>query len=160
MQQSSKAALAIAAALVLALVMFFALRQPAPSDQQQIVAQMDAARTAAVHHDTRGIMSVISADYKGQTPADGNVDELHLLLSRSLGKSGSLDVALAVPSVTVQGDTATSRTHLSVRTRADNLARYDQDVTLHWRREDGTRLLVFPAKVWRIVGANFPAPEE
>lgn len=160
MQQSSKTALALAGAFALALILFFALHKPQPSDENQITAQMDAAREAAVHHDTRGIMRVISADYKGQTAADGNVDELHLLLSRSLGKAGALDVALAAPLVSVTGDTATSRTHLSIRTRTDGATRYDQDVTLRWHREDGTRLLVLPAKVWRIVGADFPAPEE
>ncbi len=160
MQQSSKTVLGIAGVLAVALILFFVLRQPQPSDQEQITAQMDAARMAAMHHDTRGIMSVISADYKGQTPADGNVDELHLLLSRSLGRAGALDVALSAPSITVQGSTATSRTHLTVRTRADSNVHYDQDVTLHWRQEDGTRLLVFPAKVWRIVKADFPSPDE
>ncbi len=160
MQQSSKIALTVAGLIVIALILFFALRQPQLSDQEQIAAQMDTARNAAMHHDTRGIMSVISADYKGQTPADGNVDELHLLLSRALGKAGALDVALSTPSTSIQGDTATSTTHLSVRTREDGATRYDQNVTLHWKREDGTRLLLFPAKVWRIVSADFPAPGE
>jgi len=160
MQQSSKRVLAIAGVIVVALILFFVLHQPQPSDQEQIVAQMDAARSAATRHDTSGIMKVISADYKGQTPADGNVDELHLLLSRSLGKAGALDIALTPPAISVQGDTATSRSHLTVRTREDGNLRYDQNVTLHWKREDGTRLLVFPAQVWRIVGADFPAPDE
>ncbi len=160
MQQSSKAILALAGVIVVALILFFVLHQPQPSDQEQIVAQMDAARSAASHHDTGGIMRVISADYKGQTPADGNVDELHLLLSRSLGKASALDVALTPPAIIVQGDTATSRSRLTVRTRADSMVHYDQEVTLHWKHEDGTHLLVFPAKVWRIVKADFPAPDE
>lgn len=160
MQQSSKRALAIAGIIVAALVLFFALHQPQPSDQEQIVAQMDAARSAATHHNASSIMKVISADYKGQTPADGNVDELHLLLSRSLSKAGALDVVLSPPVISVQASTATSRSHLTVRTRGDSITRYDQDVTFHWKQEDGTRLLVFPAQVWRIVKADFPTPEE
>ncbi len=160
MQQSSKTVLGIAGVIVVALVLFFVLHQPQPSDQEQIVAQMEAARNAASHHDTRGVMKEISADYKGQTPADGNVDELHLLLSRSLGKGGALEVALSPPAISAQGDTATSRSRLQVRTRDDSAVHYDQNVTLHWKREDGTRLLIFPAKVWRIVGAEFPSPDE
>ncbi len=160
MQRSSQGALAIAGIIIVALILFFMLHQPQPSDQEQIVAQMDAARNAADHHDTSAIMKVISADYKGQTALDGNVDGLHLLLSRSLGKAGALDVILTPPLVSVHSDTATSQSHLTVRTREDSVIRYDQDVTLHWKHEDGTRLLVFPTKVWRIVGADFPAPGE
>lgn len=160
MQQSSKTMLGVAGVIVIALILFFVLHQPQPSDQEQIVAQMEAARNAAAHHDTRGVMQEFSADYKGQTELDSNIDQLHLLLARSLGRGGSLDVQLSAPAVAVQGSAATSRSHLQVRTREDGAVRYDQDVTLHWKQENGMRLLVFPTKVWRIVGAEFPAPNE
>ncbi len=160
MQKSSRAALTLAAILAAVLVVYFVLRQPQPSDQEQIVAQMEAARAAAERHDAGGMMRVISADYKGATPADGNVDELHFFLSRNIGKSGPVDVALAPPSINLQGDTATSVSRLTVRTRDDNMARYDQTITLHWKRESGYRLLVVPTTVWRVVRADFPYPEE
>jgi len=160
MQKSSRIALTLAALLVVVLAAYFVVRQPQPSDQEQIMAQMDAARAAAERHDAGGIMKIISADYKGGTPADGNVDELHFFLSRNIGKAGPVDVTLAPPSITLQGDAATSVSHLTVRTRDDNMARYDQNITLHWKRESGYRLLVVPTAVWRVVKADFPYPEE
>ncbi len=153
MQQSSKRLLAIALALAALLAGYFLLRQPPQTAQEQILGQMESARQAAERRDSSGIMRVISADY-----ADSNglhVDAIHLYLARALRDSGHVRVAFSPPDVTVTGDTATSTTRVTVRSGPFPTPVYDAPITLHWRREDGTRLFIIPAKVWRIVGADY-----
>jgi len=158
MRPSSKRVLVVAAALAVALVITILLRLPVPSDQDQILAQLESARAAGERHDVRGIMQVISADYHGNTSFDSNVDELHYFLSRVVGREGRVMVTLSPPSVQVHGDTADSVSQVTVRPREGGPALYDKPVALHWKKEDGTRWLVFPTKVWRVVGADYSAP--
>ena len=64
-------------------------------------------------------------------------------------------ITQSIPVISVQGDTATSTSHLRIATAADNRVVYDHDVTLQWAREDGNRLGVIPTKVWRVVSADY-----
>lgn len=154
MQPSSKRALGIVAVLVLALIAYFALRQPPVSDQDQIAAQLQAAAAAAQNHNSGGIMNVISADYKGPSPIT-NTDSLHFFLGRILRDSGAVQVAFSPPNVVVTGDTAASTSQLTVRDRDTGQVRFDEPVTINWKREDGHRLLILPTKVWRVVGTTY-----
>ncbi len=160
MQSSSKRALGLIVVLVLILVGLAALRQPPVPDQDQIAAQLESARAAAEAHDSGGIMRIISADFKGPGYIS-NVDSLHFALGRALNQSGRIRVTFSPPSVAVQGGTATSTCQWTIRDRTGQTL-VDQPVTLHWRREDGRRLLILPAKVWRVVGTDYqgPLPDE
>lgn len=154
MQSSSKRALGVVVALTLALVAYLALRQPPIPDQDQIAAQLKSAQAAAQAHDSGGIMKVISADFKGPDPIS-NVDSLHFYLGQALHRSGRIQVTFSPPDVVVQGETATSASQLTVRSLETGGTLFSQPVTLNWRREDGHRLLILPAKVWRVVGAQY-----
>lgn len=153
MQRSSKNALGAAALLLVALIAFFVLRQPPPPDQDQINAQLEAARAAGEQHDTGGVMQIISGDY-----SDGNglnVISLRAYLGRGIQGRTPVRVTLSPPTVVVQGDTATSTCRFNVRRLEDNAILYDKPVTLTWKREDGHRFLVLPTKVWRVVSAQY-----
>ncbi len=156
MKSSSKRLLGVTALLAVVLGVYILLRLPGPSDRDQILAQMESARAAAQNHNVSGIMKVISAEYKGSSPFDANVDTLHFFLSKVVGQGNSSAlVSLSPPSIQVHGDTADSVSQVTVQ---GNGGSYNSPITLHWRREDGTRWLVFPAKVWRVVGSEYQAP--
>ena len=98
-------------------------------------------------------MQIISANYKD---AQGlNNEQLALFLRRALRRSRDVQVSLSPPRTDVQGDTATSVSTVRVRQGDSLQPLYNAPVTFHWKREDGTRLLVIPTKVWRIVGADY-----
>lgn len=156
MQSSSKRALGLVVVLVLVLVGYLALRQPPVPDQDQIAAQLEAARAAAEAHDSGGVMKIISADFKGPEYIS-NTDSLHFALGRALNQSGRIRVTFSPPSVVVQGDTATSACVWTVRDKTGQTL-FNQPITLHWRREDGHRLLVLPARVWRVIGTDYQGP--
>ena len=158
MKPSSKRLLSIVALLAVALVTTVLLRRPVLSDQDQILAQMQSAAAAAEHHDVGAIMKIVSAHYHGSTGFDSNVDQLNFFLRRIARNQGTATVTLGTPGVQVHGDTADSVGQVTVRPSDGGQPYYDQPVTLHWKREDGTKWLVFPAKVWRVVGAEYPAP--
>ncbi len=153
MKSSSKALLWLAlllAMLVVGGVLFF---QPSPSDEVQITNQLEAARAAGERHDIGGIMKVISEKYQD---ANGlNPISLRAYLSQHQGANEPVQVTQSIPTVSIQGDTATSTSHLRVVTTADNRVVYDHDITIHWRREDGARFWVIPTKVWRAVSADY-----
>ncbi len=154
MQSSSKRALGVAALLVLALAVFLMLRQPSAPDQDQIAAQLDAARAAAQNHNVGGIMAVISSDFKGPSPIS-NVDSLHFGLRQALRDSGAVRVTFSPPNIVVTGDTATSTNQVTVRNAESGQPTFDQPVTLNWKREDSHRFLIFPTKIWRVVGTQY-----
>ena len=152
MKSSSKILLGIAALLVLIALGYLLLRPTAVPDQTQILGQMETARDAAEHHNVSGIMAVVSDKYQ-----DSNIPsplQLRYLLNKVQG-SDPITVTATPPTVDVQGDAATSQTHLHVVSARDGRVLYDHDVTLHWQREGGTRLGVLPTKVWRVVSADY-----
>ena len=154
MQTSSKRVLGLVVVLALALIVSLALRQPAIPDQDQIAAQLESARAAAEAHNAGGIMQIISAGFKGPDPIS-NVDSLHFYLGQALHRGGRVQVTFSAPSVAIQGDTATSASQLTVRSVETNQVLFSQPVTLNWRREAGHRMLILPAHVWRVVGAQY-----
>ena len=152
MKTSSKVLLGLALLLALGVAGVIVLRAPTVPDQVQIASQLEAARAAGEAHNVSGIMRVVSDHYH-----DANVPspvQLRFLLNKVQG-SEAVRVTQSVPVISVQGDTATSTSHLRVVTAADNQVRYDGDVTVHWAREDGNRLGVIPTKVWRAVSADY-----
>ena len=152
MKQSSKALLWLAlllAMMVVGAVLFF---QPSPPDEVQITNQLEAARAAGEQHDIGGVMKIISEKYQDSNGL--NPISLRAYLNRYMG-SQAVQVTQSIPVVSVQGDTATSTSHLRVVTTADNRVVYDHDVTLHWKHEDGAKFYVIPAKVWRAVSADY-----
>lgn len=154
MKSSSKALLGLAALLLLPAVAVVLLRAPNVPDQTQIVQQMEAARAAGERHDINGFMGVVSSHYH-----DSSVPspvQLRFLLNRVKGE-GPLSVTQTVPVVDVRGDDAATTNHLRI-VSADGRVLYDHDVTLQWKREDGTRFGVLPTKVWRITTADYGSP--
>ncbi len=154
MKSSSKALLGLAALILLIVVGVVLLRTPSVPDQTQITQQMEAARAAGEQHNVSGLMQVVSSHYH-----DANVPspvQLRFLLSRMQG-NGPISVTQTVPVVDVRGDDATTTNHLRI-VSADGRTLYDHDVTLQWKREDGTRLGVLPTKVWRIITADYGSP--
>ncbi len=151
MKSSSRALLGLALVLGLLVVGVVLLRAPDVPDQVQITNQLEAARAAGEAHDVNGVMRIVSDHYH-----DPNVPspvQLRFLLNKVQGNE-AVRVTQSIPVVSVQGDTATSTSHLRVVT-AENHVVYDHDVTLQWAREDGNRLGVIPAKVWRVVSADY-----
>lgn len=152
MKSSSRALLGIALVLGLIALGVVLLRAPNVPDQVQITDQLEAARAAGEAHDVSGIMRIVSDHYH-----DPNVPspvQLRLLLNKVQGNDG-VRVTQSVPVISVQGDAATSTSHLRIATTAGNRVIYDHDVTIHWAREDGNRLGVIPTKVWRAVSADY-----
>lgn len=158
MKPSSKALLGVAMLLSLALAAFLILHQNSPSDRDQILSQLEVARAAAQAHDANGILKIVSADYHDALLFDTN-DRLALGLRQIVkGKnSGNVQVTLTPPDVKVEGETATSTSHLTVASPGGTSTFYDSDVTLHWKQEEGRRMLIFPAKVWRVTSADYNA---
>jgi hypothetical protein len=160
MKTSSKSALGIAALLVLALIVVILLHLPGPSDTDQILAQLESARVAAQRHDVSGIMKIVSANYHGNTDLDANGDQLHFLLIHFVGQTDDpVQVTLSPPGVQIHGSTAETLGQILVRSSQDSSVLYSGPLDLTWKQENGTKWLVFPAKVWRVTGAQFTAPE-
>ena len=151
MKSSSKVLLALALALGLIVAGIILLRAPNVPDQVQITDQLEAARAAGEAHDVSGIMRIVSEKYHDANGA--NPVQLRFLLNKAQGNE-AVRITQSIPLVSVQGDAATSTSHVRVVT-ADNRVLYDQNMTLHWAREDGSRLGVIPAKVWRVVNADY-----
>ena len=154
MKSSSKALLGLAALLLLVVAAVVLLRAPNVPDQTQIVQQMETARAAGERHDISGLMTVVSPKYH-----DANVPspvQLRFLLNRMQG-NGPVFVTQTVPVVDVRGDEATTNNHLRI-VSAGGRVLYNHDVTLQWKREDGTRFGILPTKVWRIVTADYGSP--
>lgn len=154
MKTSSKALLALAALLAAVALGVVLLRAPSVPDQTQITDQMEAARAAGERHDVNGVLRVVSDHYH-----DANVPspvQLRFLLNRVKG-DGPVSITQSAPTVALQGDSATTLSHLRI-VSGDGRVLYDHDITLQWQREDGTRLGVLPAKVWRIVSADYGSP--
>ena len=153
MKQSSKALLWLALLLALVIAFCVVLFQPPPPDQTQILSQLEVARAAGERHDVGGIMSVVSEKY-----SDPNVPgpvQLRFVLNKYLRGAEPVQVTQSIPVVSVTGDTATSTSHLRVVSLGDNRVLYDHDVTMQWKREEGTRLFVVPTKVWRVTSADY-----
>lgn len=152
MKSSSRALLWVALLLGLIVIGVVVLRAPDVPDQVQITDQLEAARAAGEAHDVSGVMRIVSDKYH-----DPNVPspiQLRFLLNKVQGRDG-VRVTQTVPVINVQGDTATSTSHLRIATTTDNRIVYDHDVTIQWAREDGTRLGFIPTKVWRAVSADY-----
>ena len=155
MKGSSKILLGVVLGLLVVLAAFLLLTRPGPTDQQQLLLQLETARAAAERHDASGIMRLVSADYKDSLGL--NNDQLHAYPIQALRRdSGSYQVTLTPPQVTVSGDTAQTSSHLEVRSKNGD-TQFSGNVTLTWRREEGRRFLIFPTKVWRVVGADYGA---
>ncbi len=152
MKKSSKISLATALGLAVVLAVFLFLRQPGPPDAVQIQAQLTAAQDAAARRDAGGVLRIISGRYRD---SHLNGDQLRLLLFRALRDSGPIDVTVSTPQIHVEGESADSTSTITVRSRDNSQTAFNKAVTLHWRREEGHRLLVFPTHVWRVVGADY-----
>jgi len=152
MKASSKALLGVALMLGLIALGVAVLRAPDVPDQVQITDQLEAARAAGEAHDINGVMRIVSDKFhSSDIPSP---IQLRFLLNRVQGNKG-VRVTQSIPVVSVQGNMATSTSHLRIATTADNQVVYNHDVTIQWAREDGTRLGVIPTKVWRAVHADF-----
>ena len=156
MQPRSKMLLASAGILAAVLVIYIAATRPGPSDSALIAAQTETLRTAAERHSVSQVMSVVSADY--QDTLLSNTDQLKFFLRRVVGQAGPVRVEFTNPVVTIEGETATSKGHLRAISAQGDAVLTDQDVTLHWKRESGHKLLVFPSPVWRLTSADYQAP--
>jgi len=152
-KQSSKALLWLALLLAFLGVALVLLFQPQPPDQTQIASQLEAARAAGEQRDVNGVMKIISEKYH-----DSNVPgptQLRFILNKMVQGNGSAQITQTIPMISLQGDTATSTSHLHIVTIPDGRLVYDHDVTMQWKREDGTKFLVIPTKVWRVVSADY-----
>ncbi|BDI32149.1 hypothetical protein CCAX7_42000 [Capsulimonas corticalis] len=156
MQQRSKILLAAAGVLTAVLGVYLIASRPAPSDNEMIDAQTQTLIEGAERHSVSQVMSVVSAEYHDATVS--NTDQLNFFLRRVVGQAGPVDVQFFSPIVTIEGDTATSKGHLHAVSAPGGAVLTDQDVTLHWKRETGHRLLVFPTPVWRLTSAEYQAP--
>lgn len=154
MKTSSKLLLGLAALLALVAVGVVLLRAPDVPDQTQITRQMEAARAAGERHDVNGVMRVISADYHDALVP--SPVQLRFLLNRIKG-GGPISVTQSAPTVDIKGDSATTVSHLRI-VSGDGRTLYDRDLSLQWKRENGHRLGILPAKVWRIVSADYGSP--
>ena len=139
--------------LALTGIFLFLKYQPSLPDQTQIAAQLEAARAAGERHDVGRVMKIISEKYH-----DSSVPspiQLRFLLNKVSQGNGSARITQSIPVIALEGDTATSTSHLQIVTSPEGRMVYDHDVTMHWQREDGTKLLVVPIKVWRVVSADY-----
>ena len=152
MKPSSKILLWLALILVFVVAAVLFLRQPPVSDAAQIAGQLEAARAAGERHDINGVMSVISPNYH-----DAYVPspiQLRFLLNKVRG-SEPVTITQSLPVISVSGDTATSTSHLTITSQADNHVLYSHDITAQWKKEDANRYLIIPTKVWRITSADY-----
>jgi hypothetical protein len=156
LQPRSKMLLAAAGVLTVLLIVYIIATRPGQSDNELIAAQTETLRTAAERHSVSQVMSVVSAEYHDSMLS--NTDQLNFFLRRVVGQAGPVTVQFDSPIVTIEGDTAISRGHLRAVSSQGGGVLTDQDVTLHWKRETGHKLLVFPTPVWRLTNAEYQAP--
>ncbi len=153
MKSSSKALLWLALLLAFIGIVLVLLFQPTPPAQTQIAAQLEAARAAGERGDVSGVMQIFSEKYH-----DSNIPgpvQLRFILNKMMQGNGSAQITQSIPVISLQGDTATSTSHLRVVTTPENRVVYDRDVTMQWKREEGTKFWVVPTKVWRVVSADY-----
>ncbi len=153
MKQSSKYLIGLAFGLALLGIFLFLKYQPSPPDQTQIAAQLEAARAAGEQRDVGAVMKIISEKYRDSS-VPGPI-QLRFLLNKVVKADGTAQITQSIPVIALDGDMATSTSHLRIITAPEGRVVYDHDVTMHWQREDGTKLWVVPTKVWRVVSAEY-----
>jgi len=154
MQPSSKRLLTVAIVLALGVAAFILVQAPAVPDDQQIRNQVEALREAGEHKSTSGVMRLVSEHYHDALMS--NPEQLSFLLSRHLFKSDEpVQVQTRDTTVTITGETATSVTNITVSRGGASV--YTGNITLQWKKEESSRLLVIPDHIWRIVSAEYPA---
>ncbi len=142
---------AIIILLLLAAATWF-LFPPPLSEAEQIVRLLKDTQAAANSGNTRRVLYSQSEQYSG---AGGTKRQVRLLLIQA-AREGDISLTLNTPTVTVTGDSATVElfAQAALRQGPGSETRINSDVTLALRKEDGKRLLVLPARVWRIVSAD------
>ena len=153
MKQSSKFLLGLALLLVLTGVFLVLKLQPQLPDQTQIASQLETARAAGERRDVNGVMKIISEKYHDSSVPSPT--QLRFLLNKVTQGDGAAQITQSIPVIGLSGDTATSTSHLRIVTSQDERVVYDHDVTMEWQREDGTKYLVVPTKVWRVTRADY-----
>lgn len=142
---------AIIILLLLAAAGWFVFRPPL-SETEQIVRLLKDTQAAANSGNIGRVLSSLSEQYSG---TGGTKRQVRLLLIEA-AREGDISLTLDTPTITVTGQTA--RVDLfaqaALRQRPGSETRINSDVTLALRKEDGKRLLVLPARVWRIVSAD------
>lgn len=153
MRPASRNLLVTAGILAAGLAAYLLLSQPGESDNNRILAQIEAIRVAAATKSTAGVMREISETYHDRLVS--NPDQLSFLLSRRvLHGPEVVDINIDATSVTITGDTATSVSH--VRATHGTAVVFDSSITAQWRREPTHRLLVIPDHTWRVTSAEYP----
>ncbi len=142
---------AIIILLLLAAAASFVFRPPL-SDTEQIVRLLKDTQAAANSENAGRVLSSLSEQYSG---TGGTKKQVRLLLIQAT-REGDISLTLNTPTVTVTGETARVElfAQAALRQGPGSETRISSDVTLALRKEDGKRLLVIPARVWRIVSAD------
>jgi len=155
MRDSSKRALAVVALTIVALIAYRLLFPPLPSDQQQILTDIQSAVQAAEAKNTGGVMAIISDHYVDD---NGLTNEaLRVYLARAIRDTRSISIAAPLSVISVTGDVATSSTQISVNADVEggSSVRPHREVILTWKRERVNRFLFIPDKQWRITSATY-----
>lgn len=162
MKTSSKIVLAAALVLLGAAGLLVGQRQAPPTREELIRQSLRNAEEAAQRRDVRGVMEVISNDYKDARGL--NKARLRLLLTRSINQGRGVDYNVKINQPRIFPDKAEPEKKALVVTKfavfyAENNGNIwgTDAVTLAMRKESRRKWLLFSTPVWRIVSvANLP----
>lgn len=129
---------------------FFKFWLQAPSDEEQIRALLAKGEAAIERRDLGVAMTCVSRNYSD--PAGLTYKTLRLYAMQALYEVDRYDLAVTISDIEVDGDTAKIRTLLSLTAfvESHSYEAFAGPLTMGLKKEDAKRLLVIPARVWKI----------
>lgn len=136
-----------------------ALAQPLPgTDEQQIIAQIQAGKRAAELLSTSGLMRYVSGEYKDANGFTRPV--LGYRVREQFRASRGLEVTIPADQIRIQvepsGRAAVSTFPVELRFLDDQggVHPYSMNPTLRWRKDRVRRFLLFTVDEWRVSRAD------
>ena len=129
------------------------LSRQTASDNEMILAAIEKAQTSAEKNDARGVLSVVSKNYKDDAGITYRL--LRVRMADALTSDVRPDVTILFPNVRVNGEDATADLRVRVTDlRSANETLFDQNLRLILRKEKLHKHLVFTTREWRITGVE------
>jgi hypothetical protein len=155
LRRSSWVALGLILILFLGLVGTRLMHTEQISDEEQIHALLDKAKSSVEAKDVGGALSCVSENYSDDS---GNTFQaLRLLAIRGLRTPGRVDLVMEGTSVSIDGKSASVETKLTVSeatSAAETRELFSGRLKMALAKEDSRKWLIFPTSEWKIVGIS------
>jgi hypothetical protein len=133
-------------------------QQPVGTEEEQILGQMLRAQQAAQAADIAALIRVVSSDYRDDLGLTRPT--LRYEAGRQMREAQRIDVTIPSNGTRIQLSPdrreaiSNGPVELRITDRQGEVRTVSLTPTLHWRKEQFRRYLIFPAEEWRIAKAE------